>query len=329
MGGITPDPLSQEPNGATMRVMSTNTLHEAARTVTAERRSGLRTIAGIYRSTPPHWVGDGFLVSSYFPRAGLPVERVSPFVLMDYGPAREFSPLAEGKRGVGWHPHRGFETVTVAWEGAVAHRDNAGGEGVIGPGDVQWMTAGAGILHEEYHERDFTRCGGRMHMMQLWVNLPAKHKMTRPGYQPIAQAQIPSVALPEGAGEVRVIAGAYGRTLGPAQTFTPITMLDGRVDVGGRLPLTLPTTHNALAIVMSGRVRAGAREAAAEELVLFENDGTEIELVAIEAAHVLVLAGEPIAEPITQYGPFVMNTPREIDEAFRDFHGGKFGRVPE
>ena len=181
MGGITPDPLSQEPNGATMRVMSTNTLHEAARTVTAERRSGLRTIAGIYRSTPPHWVGDGFLVSTYFPRAGLPVERVSPFVLMDYGPAREFSPLAEGQaRRRLAPPSRASRPSPLAWEGAVAHRDNAGDAGVIGPGDVQWMTAGAGIFHEEYHERDFTRRGGRMHMMQLWVNLPAKHKMRRP-----------------------------------------------------------------------------------------------------------------------------------------------------
>jgi quercetin 2,3-dioxygenase len=291
--------------------------------------SGPRSIAGIFRSTPFHWVGNGFFVSSYFPRADLPAERVSPFLLMDYGPPREFSPLASGQRGVGWHPHRGFETVTVAWEGEVAHRDNAGNAGVIGPGDVQWMTAGAGILHEEYHEREFARRGGRMHMMQLWVNLPRKDKMTRPGYQPITAAQIPSVALGDGAGAVRVIAGEYAGARGPAHTFTPITMLDVRLTAGGRLPVTLPGTHNALAIVTAGRLKVGERHASAGELVLFENDGAVVELLALEETHVLVLAGEPIGEPITQYGPFVMNTPDEIQQAFDDFRQGKFGDVPD
>jgi redox-sensitive bicupin YhaK (pirin superfamily) len=289
---------------------------------------GPRTIAGIFRSTPFHWVGNGFYVSSYFPRADLPAERVSPFLLMDYGPPREFAPLASGQRGVGWHPHRGFETVTVAWEGEVAHRDNAGNAGVIGPGDVQWMTAGAGILHEEYHEREFARRGGLMHMMQLWVNLPKKDKMTAPGYQPITTSQIPTVALGD-AGSLRVIAGEYAGASGPARVFTPITMLDARLAPGGRLPVALPSTHNALAIVTGGRVRVGERHASAGELVLFENDGSELELLALEDTHVLVLAGEPIDEPITQYGPFVMNTPEEIQQAFVDFRQGKFGAVPE
>ena len=289
---------------------------------------GPRTIAGIFRSTPFHWVGNGFYVSSYFPRADLPAERVSPFLLMDYGPPREFAPLASGQRGVGWHPHRGFETVTVAWEGEVAHRDNAGNAGVIGPGDVQWMTAGAGILHEEYHEREFARRGGLMHMMQLWVNLPKKDKMTAPGYQPITTSQIPTVALGD-AGSVRVIAGEYAGASGPARVFTPITMLDARLAPGGRLPVALPSTHNALAIVTGGRVRVGERHASAGELVLFENDGSELELLALEDTHVLVLAGEPIDEAITQYGPFVMNTPEEIQQAFVDFRQGKFGAVPE
>ncbi len=329
MRHITRTGLPPQPSDAILRDMSTNTLNAVSSDATPERRSGLRSIAGVYRSTPFHWVGDGFFVSTYFPRPGLSAERVSPFVLMDYGPPKDFTPLADGKRGVGWHPHRGFETVTVAWEGAVAHRDNAGGAGVIGPGDVQWMTAGAGILHEEYHEREFTRGGGRMHMMQLWVNLPAKHKTARPGYQPISGAQIPSVTLADGAGTVRVIAGELAGTRGPARTFTPITMLDARLESGGRFPVALPSTHNAMAIVMSGRVRVGGREASTGELILFENDGAELELQATESAHVLVLGGEPIAEPILQYGPFVMNTPEEIEQAFADFQRGKFGGVPE
>jgi redox-sensitive bicupin YhaK (pirin superfamily) len=309
--------------------MTTSTVGFADTVTNDSPRSGARTVAGIYRSAPFHWVGNGFYVSSYFPRPDLPAERVSPFLLMDYGPSREFSPLTRGQRGVGWHPHRGFETVTVAWEGSVAHRDNAGNAGVIGPGDVQWMTAGGGILHEEYHEREFARAGGRMHMTQLWVNLPKKDKMTAPGYQPITADQIPTVTLDRGAGTVRVIAGEFGGSAGPARTFTPITMLDARLAAGGRLPVRLPSTHNAMAIITSGRVRVGDRHATGGELVLFENDGAELDLLALEDTHLLLLAGEPIDEPITQYGPFVMNTPEEIQQAFVDFRAGKFGDVPE
>jgi hypothetical protein len=290
--------------------------------------TGSRTVAGIYRSAPFHWVGNGFFVSSYFPRPDLPAERVSPFILMDYGPPREFAPLANGQRGVGWHPHRGFETVTVAWEGEVAHRDNAGNAGVIGPGDVQWMTAGSGILHEEYHEGAFARRGGRMHMMQLWVNLPRKHKMTKPAYQPITARDIPTVTLEAGAGTVRVIAGEFAGARGPAHVFTPITMLDAKLTSGGKLAVAMPASHNAMAIVTTGRVRVGDRHAAAGELVLFANDGAELELLALEDAHVLLLGGQPLDEPITQYGPFVMNTPAEIQQAFADFKQGKFGDVP-
>jgi redox-sensitive bicupin YhaK (pirin superfamily) len=219
-------------------------------TKTDTKTAGLRSVESIHRSTTFHWVGNGFHVSTYFPSAGLPPERVSPFVLMDYGPPKEFTPLPRGKRGVGWHPHRGFETVTLAWEGAVAHQDNAGHAGVIGPGDVQWMTAGRGIFHEEYHEAEFARAGGRMHMMQLWVNLPAKDKGAAPAYQPITAADIPRVAVP--GGEVRVIAGAYEDARGPARTFTPLTMLDVRLGPGGRFPLTLPAHHKALAVITKG-----------------------------------------------------------------------------
>ena len=282
---------------------------------------------GVHSSTTFHWVGDGFHVSTYFPSAGLPPERVSPFVLMDYGPPKPFTPLARGKRGVGWHPHRGFETVTLAWEGAVAHRDNAGHAGVIGPGDVQWMTAGQGIFHEEYHEEEFTRRGGRMHMMQLWVNLPRKDKAAAPGYQPITSGDIPRVSLP-GGGEVRVIAGSYEGARGPAHTFTPITMLDANLAAGARLPIAMPASHNAMAVVAEGRVQAGDVTASAGELILFANDGERLELTATEASHVIILAGEPLNEPVVAYGPFVMNTFDEIRQAFVDVNAGKFGPVP-
>jgi redox-sensitive bicupin YhaK (pirin superfamily) len=294
----------------------------------ADVRSGARTVEGVHRSTTFHWVGDGFHVSTYFPSAKLRSERVSPFLLMDYGPPEDFAPLARGKRGVGWHPHRGFETVTLAWEGAVAHRDNAGHTDVIGPGDAQWMTAASGIFHEEYHEEAFTRRGGRMHMMQLWVNLPAKHKTAPPGYQPIRAADVPSVPI-QGGGAVRVLAGEYGGARGPARTFTPITMLDARLAAGARLEVPLPAGHNALAVVAEGRVRAAGAPAEAGELVLFRNDGARLELEADEEAHVIVLAGEPIDEPVVQYGPFVMNTVDEIEQAILDVNRGRFGPVPE
>jgi redox-sensitive bicupin YhaK (pirin superfamily) len=287
----------------------------------------LRSVESIHRSTTFHWVGNGFHVSTYFPSAGLPPERVSPFVLMDYGPPKEFTPLPRGKRGVGWHPHRGFETVTLAWEGAVAHQDNAGHAGVIGPGDVQWMTAGRGIFHEEYHEQKFAQAGGRMHMMQLWVNLPSKDKTAPPAYQPITAADIPRVGL-AGGGEVRVIAGGYEGVRGPAHTFTPITMLDVRLGAGGQFPLALPASHNALAVVTKGRVRAGDHPARAGELILFGNDGDRLGLTAEEESHVVLLAGAPLGEPIVQYGPFVMNTVDEIRQAIADVETGKFGPVP-
>ncbi len=292
-----------------------------------ETRSA-RSVEAVHRSTGFHWVGDGFHVSTYFPSRGLRSERVSPFVLMDYGPPHEFEALARGKRGVGWHPHRGFETVTLAWEGSVAHRDNAGHAGIIGPGDVQWMTAGRGIFHEEYHEESFTRRGGEMHMMQLWVNLAQKDKMTAPAYQPITAATIPVVDV-AGGGTVRVIAGEYGGARGPAHTFSPITMLDITLPAGARVSVPLPPAYNALAVVAHGRASAGGETAQAGELLLFANDGKSVELVAIEDAHIIVLSGEPLNEPIVQYGPFVMNTASEIERAIVDVQRGAFGEVPK
>jgi quercetin 2,3-dioxygenase len=286
-----------------------------------------RSVERVHRSTAFHWVGNGFHVSTYFPSGQLPAERLSPFLLMDYGPAKEFAPLASGKRGVGWHPHRGFETVTLAWEGAVAHRDNAGHADVIGPGDAQWMTAASGIFHEEYHEQAFARRGGRMHMMQLWVNLPKKDKSAPPGYQPIKATAIPNVEI-EG-GVVRVIAGEYAAARGPARTFTPITMLDVRLDAGATLRAPLPASYNALAVVTRGRVLAGGSEAKAGELLLFANDGEGAELTASEPSQLMLLAGEPIEEPIVQYGPFVMNTVQEIEQAIMDLQQGRFGQLPD
>ena len=308
--------------------MTTTAPSSSTSTQHAPTAAALRTVEGIHKSTSFHWVGDGFFVSTYFPSRHLPAERVSPFVLMDYGPGEDFAPTTRGKRGVGWHPHRGFETVTLAWEGAVAHRDNAGNAGIIGPGDVQWMPAGAGIFHEEYHEEGFARRGGRMHMMQLWVNLPRAKKMATPGYQPITKADIPCVPL-AGGGQVRVIAGDYEGARGPAHTFTPITMLDADLPQGGRLSVQLPATYNAMAIVAKGRVRAGDRVAGAGELVLFANDAPRLELVAEEDTHVILLSGEPLNEPVVAYGPFVMNTMEEIREAIAEVNRGGFGPVPD
>lgn len=311
----------------TFAAMST-TAPSVLRAQSTQAPASARSVESVHKSTTFHWVGNGFFVSTYFPSEKIPSERVSPFVLMDYGPPKEFAPTARGKRGVGWHPHRGFETVTLAWEGAVAHRDNAGHAGLIGPGDVQWMTAASGIFHEEYHEEELTRRGGRMHMMQLWVNLPKKDKMAPPGYQPITAANIPSVPV-LGGGRVRVIAGEYEGARGPAQTFTPITMLDAELSAGAHLRANLPASFNALAVVAKGRVRAGAVEASAGEVVLFANDGLRLELRAEEDAHVIVLSGEPLNEPVVQYGPFVMNTVAEIEQAMLDVHSGKFGPVPD
>jgi hypothetical protein len=215
-----------------------------------------RRVEAVHRGGPKHWVGDGFHVRGVFPSRSLPMERTSPFLLLDHHPREVYPALTQGRRGVGWHPHRGFETVTVAWEGTVAHRDTAGHAGIIGPGDVQWMTAASGILHEEYHEQEFSRRGGPMRMLQLWVNLPARLKMSEPGYQPITAAQIPAVALDEDAGQVRVIAGEFGGARGPARTHTPITLLDVELRAKGRLVVPLPQDHNALVLVDDALVAA-------------------------------------------------------------------------
>lgn len=289
-----------------------------------------RKLRGIYRGSGFHWVGDGFRVSNYFPSGNDFGERISPFVMFDYAAPYRYAPTESDQRGVGPHPHRGFETVTLAFEGSVAHHDSAGHAGVIGPGDVQWMTAGSGVLHKEYHEKAFARAGGTMHMAQIWVNLPAAHKMDAPRYQSLAAAQMGVAEVPEGAGEVRVIAGEYGGVKGPAATFSPVNMFDIRLKAGGSIHLSFPARENTALMTLDGSVTInGKTEAAAHDFALFENEGEAIEVRSAAGARLLLLNGEPLGEPVAQYGPFVMNTEQEIRQAMLDFRNGKFGHLEE
>jgi redox-sensitive bicupin YhaK (pirin superfamily) len=287
----------------------------------------MRKILGVYSAPRPHWVGDGFPVRSLFSHQMLG-EHISPFLLLDYAGPQRFLPAAQ-PRGVGEHPHRGFETVTIVYEGEVEHRDSTGAGGVIGPGDVQWMTAASGILHEEFHSRAFTAKGGTLEMVQLWVNLPAKDKMKKPGYQAILDRAIPHVALPEGGGSVRVIAGDYGGQKGPARTFTPINVWDVRLKAGHSTALTLPEGYTLGVVVLAGAVEVnGAQSAREAQIVLLDRTGGAITLEANGDAKLLLLSGEPIAEPVAAYGPFVMNTKDEIRLAIADFESGRFGLIP-
>lgn len=286
----------------------------------------MKKILGIYSAPRPHWVGDGFPVRSLFSYDSLG-RHLSPFLLLDHaGPAR-FEPAAQ-RRGVGVHPHRGFETVTIVYDGEVDHRDSTGAGGHIGPGDVQWMTAASGILHEEFHSDAFTRQGGTLEMAQLWVNLPARDKMGEPGYQSLRDGDIPSVPLADAAGTVRVIAGEFAGVSGPARTHTPINVWDLRLKQGGAATLELPEGHTLALAVLRGTVLVNGDSIVREaQLVQFERAGREIALEANSDAVLLVLGGEPIDEPVVGYGPFVMNTTQEIQDAIADFNGGRFGRI--
>lgn len=279
------------------------------------------------RSAPGrHWVGNGFPVQGMFGYNGDGVAERSPFLLLDYGAPTRFEPTTE-RRGVGQHPHRGFETVTIVYDGEVEHRDSTGGGGVIGKGDVQWMTAGGGIIHEEYHSPEYARQGGPFEMVQLWVNLPAKDKMTAAGYQAITNAQIPAVALPDGAGQVRVIAGQFGETKGPARTFSPINVLDVRLAAGRTVQLAQPEGWSTLLVVLAGTVAVnGDTVLRAAEMATLSTLGTGLEIEANNDAKLLLLSGEPLNEPVVGYGPFVMNTEAEIHEAINDFNGGRFAQ---
>jgi len=285
----------------------------------------MKKILGLYTAPRQHWVGDGFPVRTLFSYTSHG-QHVSPFLMLDYAGPAQFAPTAR-PRGVGQHPHRGFETVTIVYQGEVSHRDSTGGGGTIGPGDVQWMTAAAGILHEEFHSPAFTKNGGTLEMVQLWVNLPAKDKSAPAGYQAIASKDIPTLALAENAGSVRVIAGEYDGHRGPARTFTPMNVWDLRLAAGGRTTLRLPEGHTLALVVLRGAVQVNDEEIVREaQMVLLDGEGTDAVIEANGEATVLVLSGAPIDEPVAGYGPFVMNTEAEIRQAIEDFNQGKFAR---
>lgn len=283
----------------------------------------MKKLAFIKRSNGNHWVGDGFPVQSIFSYRDI-AEEMSPFLLMDYaGPAR-FEPT-EQRRGVGQHPHRGFETVTIVYDGQVSHHDSTDAGGTIGPGEVQWMTAGKGIIHEEYHGDDYAKTGGPFEMIQLWVNLPAKDKLTKPGYQGITKAAIPEVALSNEAGKVRVIAGEYAGQAGPASTFSPMNVWDVRLNAGTRTVFTLPEGHTTAIFVLKGAVKTGSvHTIRPSELAVMQREGTELVLQAQQDTVLLLLNGEPLNEPVVGHGPFVMNTWEEIDQAINDYNLGRF-----
>jgi redox-sensitive bicupin YhaK (pirin superfamily) len=290
--------------------------------------SNKKSIEAIIPPPPPHMVGDGFRVHGFFPGGRIDKKRMSPFFLMDYNSKVEFPPT-DRPRGVGVHPHRGFETVTLAYHGRVAHHDSAGNSGIIGEGDVQWMTAASGLLHKEYHEESFSKAGGMFQMVQLWVNLPAKYKMTKPKYQEITHSMMGKYVVPGDNGFVEVIAGEYNQIKGPAFTFTPIHVYNARLKKDARIELNFPSSNNTGILVIEGTVIINGETAPTDHFILFKNDGELINVDATEEAILLVLSGEPIDEPIAQYGPFLMNTREELEQAIDDVNAGKFGVLEE
>jgi len=281
---------------------------------------------GVYQPGSTHMVGDGFPVRNLFPSNDLDRE-VSPFLMLDYAGPQYFS-ATDHPRGVGEHPHRGFETVTIVYEGVLAHRDSAGHAGVIGPGDVQWMTAASGVVHEEFHEKEFAKKGGTLHAIQLWVNLPRASKMSAPRYQTILNADIPAINLDGGAGQLRVIAGSYLGHKGPARTFTPVELYDLQLKAGRQAQLSLPEGHNTSVFVLQGRATVnGSHEAGEAELIVCKRNGSRVTIDAKEESRILIMSGEPIEEPIARYGPFVMNTKTELIEAIQDYQSGKMGHL--
>jgi redox-sensitive bicupin YhaK (pirin superfamily) len=283
-----------------------------------------KTIEAIIAPPAPHMVGDGFRVHGFFPGGRIDKKRMSPFFLMDYNSKVEFSPTDQ-PRGVGVHPHRGFETVTIAYHGRIAHHDSAGNSGIIGEGDVQWMTAASGLLHKEYHEESFSKAGGLFQMVQLWVNLPAKYKMTPPKYQEITKEMMGKYNLPDDKGVIEIIAGEYNNVKGAASTFTPIEVYNAKLKKGAKMDLNFPSSYNTGILIIEGSATINDKTAATDHFVLFKNDGEGISIVADEDAVLLILSGEPIDEPIAQYGPFLMNTWEELEQAISDVSAGKFG----
>jgi len=287
----------------------------------------MKKILGTTTAPGRHWVGDGFPVHGMFGYSGADVLQRSPFLLLDYAAPTTFEPTTH-RRGVGQHPHRGFETVTIVYDGEVEHRDSTGNGGVIGKGDVQWMTAGSGILHEEFHSTEYARRGGPFEMVQLWVNLPSRDKMTAPGYQGIVDAQIPAVPLPNDAGTLRVIAGSYAGNAGPAHTFSPMHVWDLRLAGGKSVSLPQPEGWTAILVVLAGTVMLNGETVLREkQMATLSTEGSDVVIEANGDAKLLLLAGEPIDEPVVGYGPFVMNSQQEIIQAIADFNGGRFGQI--
>ena len=278
----------------------------------------------VSRPSRPGMVGDGFRVYNYVPNDTITQRRMSPFLMLDFNAEFDFGP-SKTVKGVDVHPHKGFETVTIAYKGAVEHHDSSGGHGVINTGDVQWMTAGSGILHKEYHETEFSKTGGPFEMVQLWVNLPKKDKSVAPHYQAITAAMMGKVQLANDGGIVNVIAGTFNDTKGPAATYSPVNLFDIRLKKNGIATTSVSTAHNTAMLVINGNVEVNGEKAAEHSFVLFKNEGEDIRIKADEDSVVLFMSGEPINEPIANYGPFVMNTQQEIYEAIEDFQSGKFG----
>lgn len=284
-----------------------------------------KQVLGVHEATSSHWIGDGFPVRTVFPSHG--VTDLSPFLLLDYAGPIRFEP-SNRPRGVEEHPHRGFETVTISYQGSIDHRDSGGNSGTVNPGDVQWMTAASGVVHEEKHGKDFTAKGGDFEMVQLWVNLPAAHKMSVPRYQGILSVDIPHVELGPGA-YARVITGALNGAKGPARTFTPVNVFDVRLEAGGTGKLRLPVGHNAAIVLLRGEVAVNGSSTlkGIAQVAPLSTSGETVHLEAKAQSLILVLSGEPINEPVASYGPFVMNTQAEIRQAAEDYRAGKMGRV--
>lgn len=291
-----------------------------------ETATRAKEVLGVYQPGSRHMVGDGFPVRNLFPSNDLDRE-VDPFLMLDYAGPEHFPPT-DHPCGVGEHPHRGFETVTIVYEGLLAHRDSAGNAGVIGPGDVQWMTAASGVVHEEMHEKNWAKKGGTLHAIQLWVNLPQAHKMSAPGYQTILNADIPAIGLDGGAGRLRVIAGSFQGRRGPARTFTPIELYDLELAAGHRVEMNLPHGYNTSIFVLHGLVSAnGSRATGEAELIVCRQNGSQVVIESREDSRLLVMSGKPIDEPIARYGPFVMNDKSQLVQAVEDYQAGKMGHL--
>jgi redox-sensitive bicupin YhaK (pirin superfamily) len=285
-----------------------------------------KSIEHIFTPPAPHMVGDGFRVHNFIPGSyGLSMQRMSPFIMLDYN-SKFYFPPTDKPRGVSVHPHRGFETVTIAYKGKIAHHDSAGNSGIIGEGDVQWMTAASGILHKEYHEQEFSKAGGDFQMVQLWVNLPAKDKMSKPKYQEITKENIQKYTLDHDGGTIDIISGAYQDTPGAASTFTPVHLQNAKLNAGGKAKFSFPAHYNTALLVVEGSIKVNDdKTVATDNFLLFKNEGEDFTIEALEQSVLLILSGEPILEPIAAHGPFVMNTREEIIQAFEDVNLGKFG----